>query len=63
MKYYETLVNLAEIATEKINGKNTYNVVDCGIGFIPFKNGENLVTEIGSSFIKISRWLLDEIEN
>lgn len=63
MKYYETLVNLCEIATEKSNGKNTYNVTDCGIGFIPFKNGKNLVTEIGTDFIKISRWLLDEMEN
>lgn len=63
MKYYETLVNLAEIATEKSNGKNTYNIEDCGIALIPFKNKENLAGKIPLDFIAIARWLLDEMEN
>lgn len=63
MKYYETLVNLAEIATEKSNGKNVYNIIDFAGGFVPFKNKENLAGEVGIDFITISRWLLDEIEN
>ena len=60
-KYYEILVQLAEIAGEY--GENTYNVRNQDLGAIPFKNGENKVTEVGTSFLEISRWLLDEGEN
>lgn len=60
-KYYEILVQLAEIAEEY--GENTYSVRNCALGSIPFKNGENKANEVGTSFSKISRWLLDEGEN
>ena len=60
-KYYEILVQLSEIAEEY--GSNTYSIKECAFGAIPFKNGENKVREVGSRFIEISRWLLDEAEN
>ena len=60
-KYYEILVQLAGIAEEY--GENTYNVRTWDLGAIPFKNGENKVNEVGTSFLEISRWLLDEAEN
>ena len=60
-KYYEILVQLAEIAGEY--GENTYNVRTWNLGAIPLKNGENKVNEVGTSFLEISRWLLDEAEN
>ena len=59
-KYYEILVQLAEIAEEY--GSNMYSIKECDFGAIPFKNGENKVKEVGSSFLEISRWLLDEAE-
>lgn len=60
-KYYEILVQLAEIAEEL--GENTYSIINGISGAIPFKNGENKVNEVGTSFLEISRWLLDEAEN
>ena len=60
-KYYEILVQLAEIAEEY--GSNTYSITDSAFGAIPFKNGENKAEEVGTSFLEISRWLLDEAEN
>ena len=60
-KYYEILVQLAEIAEEY--GENTYSVRNRDLGAIPFKNGENKAYEVGTSFVEISRWLLDEGEN
>ena len=60
-KYYEILVQLAEIAEEY--GENTYSVRNRDLGAIPFKNGENKANEVGTSFLEISRWLLDEGEN
>lgn len=57
-KYYETLVLLAELAGE--HGDNTYSVTDYAMGFIPFKNGENKVTEVGNQFTEIAHWLIDE---
>lgn len=49
----------AELASK--NG-NTYSVTDFAFGFIPFKNGENKVQEIGSDFLNIAHWLLNEME-
>lgn len=60
MHYYKTLVSLAEIAGE--NGINTYSITDCAFGFIPFKNGENKVQEVGRDFISVAHWLLNEAE-
>ena len=60
-KYYEILVQLAEMAEEY--GSNKYSIMDFALGAIPFKNGENKAKEVGTSFIEISRWLLDETEN
>lgn len=60
MKYYNTLVSLAELASE--NG-NEYSITDYAFGFIPFKNGENKVQEVGNTFIDIAQWLLKEMEN
>ena len=60
-KYYEILVQLAEIAEEY--GSNTYSITNFALGAIPFKNGENKAEEVGTSFLEISRWLLDEAEN
>ena len=60
-KYYEILVQLAEIAQEY--GENTYSITNCAFGSIPFKNGENKAEEVGTSFLEISHWLLDEAEN
>ena len=57
--YYETLVLLAKIAEKHTNNK--YTITDYAFGFIPFKNGENKVKEIGDEFIQIAHWLLDEI--
>lgn len=59
MKYYDTLVSLAELASE--NG-NTYSITDYAFGFIPFKNGENKVQEVGNDFSSVARWLLNEAE-
>lgn len=59
MKYYEVLVSLAELASK--NG-NIYSITDYAFGFIPFKNGENKVQEIGDKFLDIAHWLLYEIE-
>ena len=60
-KYYEILVQLAEIAEEY--GSDKYQIIDFTLGTIPFKNGENKAEEVGTSFLEISRWLLDEAEN
>ena len=60
MKCYETLVSLAELASE--NGKNTYSITDYAFGFIPFKNGENMVEKVGTNFLAIAHWLLIEME-
>ena len=60
-KYYEILVQLAEIAEEY--GSNKYRIIDFALGAIPFKNEENKEKEVGTSFLEISRWLLDEAEN
>ncbi len=60
MKYYKTLVLLAELASK--NG-NAYSITDYAFGFIPFKNGENKVQEIGDRFFDIAHWLLNEAEN
>ena len=60
-KYYEILVQLAEIAEEY--GSDKYQIIDSALGAIPFKNGENKAEEVGTSFLEISRWLLDEAEN
>lgn len=57
-KYYEALALLAELAGE--HGDNTYSVTDYTMGFIPFKNGENKVKEVGNQFTDIAHWLLDE---
>lgn len=61
MDYYNTLVSLAKLASENTN--NEYSVTDYAFGFIPFKNGENKVQEVGNSFIDIAHWLLNEMEN
>ena len=60
-KYYEILVQLAEIAEEYESDK--YQIIDFTLGAIPFKNGENKAEEVGTSFLEISRWLLGEAEN
>lgn len=57
-KYYRTLELLAEIAGEY--GNNKYSVTDFALGFIPFKNGENKVKEVGTEFSDIAHWLVDE---
>ena len=59
MEYYKILVSLAELASK--NG-NTYSITDYAFGFIPFKNGENKVREIGDKFLDIAHWLLNEME-
>ena len=56
-KYYETLVFLAELATK--SGPDEYEIVDYALGFIPFKNGENMTSTVGNNFIKVAHWLLD----
>ena len=60
-KYYKILVQLAEIAEEY--GSNKYCIMDFALGAIPFKNGENKAEEVGTSFLEISHWLLNEAEN
>lgn len=60
MDVYPILTQLAALATA--TEKGTYTVTDYALGFIPFKNGENKVTEVGNSFLSIARWLLDELE-
>lgn len=60
-KYYKALELLAELAGEY--GDNTYSVVDHALGFIPFKNNENKVKEVGMNFQEVARWLLDESKN
>jgi len=60
-KYYEALALLAELAGEY--GDNTYSITTCALGYIPFKNGENKINEVGNKFIDVARWLLDEAEN
>ncbi len=58
-KYYEVLILLAKIAEERTG--NQYSITDFAFGFIPFKNGENKVKEIGDNFVNIAHWLIDEI--
>lgn len=52
-RYYEILVQLAEIAEE--HGSNTYSITSCAFGAISFKNGENKANEVGTSFMEVSR--------
>lgn len=60
-KCFQILTSLSEIAGE--TEKNKYEVIDFAFGFIPFKNGVNMSQEIGNSFLRIARWLLDETED
>lgn len=60
MKHYEILMNLCEIASEH-SGK-TYTVTDFAFGFIPFVDGENVSKKVGTNFVDVARWLLDEME-
>ena len=60
MKYYNILMSLAEIASE--NG-NMYAITDYAFGYIPFKNGENMVQKVGHDFLDIAQWLLNEMKN
>ena len=60
VNHYEVITSLAELAGEY--GDNTYTVTTCALGYIPFKNSENKVSETGSRFIDVARWLLDEAE-
>lgn len=48
MKCYEILVSLVELANE--NSNHTYSITDYAFGFIPFKDGENKVQEVGNRF-------------
>ena len=57
-KYYKALALLAELAGDC--GDNKYSVTDYAFGFIPFKNGENKVKEVGNGFTEIAHWLIDE---
>ena len=59
-KCYNALKQLAEIAGEY--GDNRYDIVDCDLGFIPFKNGVNKVEEVGNDFGSVARWLIWEGE-
>lgn len=59
-KYIEVISLLAELAGEY--GDNTYSVHTYALGYIPFKNGENKVNEVGNKFIDVAHWLLDESE-
>lgn len=59
MECYKILLSLAELASK--NG-NTYSITDYAFGFIPFKNGENKVREVGDKFLSIAHWLLNEAE-
>lgn len=61
MDCYKILLSLAELASA--DGKNEYIITDYAFGFIPFKNGENKVQEIGNNFFNIAHWLLNEMEN
>ena len=57
-KYYQILSLLAELASEY--GNNSYSVASYSMGFIPFKNGKNMVDEVGIKFSDIAKWLIDE---
>lgn len=57
-RYYKALALLAELAGD--HGTNTYSVTDYAFGFIPFKNGENKVKEVGTGYSEIAHWLIDE---
>ena len=59
-KYIEAITLLTELAGEY--GDNTYSVQTYALGYIPFKNGENMVNEVGTKFVDIAHWLLDESE-
>lgn len=59
-KYYEILTLLSEIAGEY--GENTYSVQTYALGYIPFKNSENKINDVGNKFIDVARWLLEESE-
>lgn len=61
-KYYDILVMLLEVLNEEASGKNEYNIVDCAVGYIPYKNGENKAEEVGIDFHLVARWLLSEME-
>ena len=60
VNHYEIITQLAELAGE--HGENTYSVQTYALGYIPFKNGENKVNEIGNKFTDIAHWLLNEAE-
>lgn len=57
-KYYEVLALLAEIAGEY--DENEYSITTYAFGYIPFKNGENKINEVGNKFIDVAQWLLSE---
>ena len=59
-KYIEAITLLAELAGEY--GENTYTVQTYALGYIPFKNGKNMINEVGNKFIEVAHWLLDESE-
>ena len=59
-KYYKIIELLVDIAEEY--GENNYNVHTYALGYIPFKNGENKINEVGNKFSDVAHWLLDEAE-
>ena len=59
-KYYDILLGLQKTAEEF--GGNKYLVLNSELGVAVFKNGKK-VNEVGTGFVEIARYLLDEAEN
>ena len=59
-EYYAILLGLEKIAEEF--GENEYLVLNSELGVAVFKNGKK-VKEVGTGFVEIARYLLDEAEN
>ena len=57
----QVLISLVAIANE--TSENQYDFIPFALGYIPCKNGVNMVDDIGHSFIGVARWLLNEIES
>jgi hypothetical protein len=61
MNALKTIEHLTALADE-ITG-NKYYAMPFALGWLPYKNDVNMYSDVGGDFIKIVKWLINEIEN